>query len=559
MQLLVRIAGSVGTVACGPTDTISDLKAAISDRDGLPEDGFRLVHAGRELHAVELLGSCLESGAAVQCLLRLNGGGKKKKKKKKKDKVRPEDLDPNSIEYLMYKQADLSNKFKEENARRNFLQLERDKIYTFWEITKKEMDDVNADLRSKEREQEELAERHQVEIKMYKQRFRYLLYEHQNSIAQQKTAGEVELKLQQDHHLNQESEQYKDLRGLLVEVKEMEQSQQEMVAKLRNEQEREIHDLRVEHDRRLKEILNSYDKRMKVLRDSMEKDRKDELTALDNQKKEMIKSLKKLHDKALADIKTYYNDITHNNLELIQNLKVEVSEMKKREVRNQKMMLEIAQENKRLSAPMEKAHKEEHYLNRELEHYAKDKVELKEVKGNILVNEDELKRMEWEKEVLEQRFEQVKKERDELYKRLQSAVYEVQQKAGFKTSVVSKKMDLLQQKMETNTVLLGEALSAAGIAPDKVPGASVRMRQIVDAKDTEIVELQNEVAFLSSGYNEMIATYMAKLDEYSFPRDDLGFQPVHVKEQLLQSGGAPDQQYDDQDPADMDTGDMMTL
>merc|ERR1712160_7546 len=106
------------------------------------------------------------------------------------------------------------------------------------------MDDVNADLRSKEREQEELAERHQVEIKMYKQRFRYLLYEHQNSITQQKTAGEKELKLQQDHHLNQESEQYKDLRGLLVEVKEMEQSQQEMVAKLKNEQEREIHDLR---------------------------------------------------------------------------------------------------------------------------------------------------------------------------------------------------------------------------------------------------------------------------------------------------------------------------
>ena len=28
--------------------------------------------------------------------------------------------------------------------------------------------------------------------------------------------------------------------------------------------------------------------------------------------------MKKMHEKALADIKTYYNDITHNNLELIQ-------------------------------------------------------------------------------------------------------------------------------------------------------------------------------------------------------------------------------------------------
>jgi len=295
----------------------------------------------------------------------------------------------------------------------------------------------------------------------------------------------------------------------------------------------------VEHDRRLKEILNSYDKRMKVLRDNMEKERKDELTSLDNQKKDMIKSLKKMHEKALADIKTYYNDITHNNLELIQNLKVDVSEMKKREVRNQKMMLEIAQENKRLSAPMEKAHKEEQYLNRELEHYAKDKIELKEVKSQVLLHEDELRRVEWETEVLEQRFEQIQKEKDDLYKRLQSAVYEVQQKAGFKTSLVNKKLQLLDKKMETNTVLLGEALSAAGIAPDKIPGASMRMRQVVEEKDLQIQDLQGDIVALSSGYNEMIATFMAKLDEYSFPQDDLGFKPVHVKEPAFTEQSPP--------------------
>merc|ERR1712199_121774 len=173
------------------------------------------------------------------------------------------------------------------------------------------------------------------------------------------------------------------------------------------------------------------------------------------------------------------------------------------EVRNQKMMLEIAQENKRLSAPMEKAHKEEHYLNRELEHYAKDKIELKE-------------------------------EKDDLYKRLQSAVYEVQQKAGFKSSLVNKKLELLDKKMETNTVLLGEALSAAGIAPDKVPGASMRMRQVVEEKDQVIQELQGDILALSTGYNDMIATYMAKLEEYSFPQEDLGFKPVEVKEPIFQ-------------------------
>lgn len=50
--------------------------------------------------------------------------------------------------------------------------LERDKINTFWEISKKELEDRKAELRNKDREMEELEERHQVEIKVYKQKVR---------------------------------------------------------------------------------------------------------------------------------------------------------------------------------------------------------------------------------------------------------------------------------------------------------------------------------------------------------------------------------------------------
>ena len=36
----------------------------------------------------------------------------------------------------------------------------------------------------------------------------------------------------------------------------------------------------------------------------------------------------KKHEKAFGEIKNYYNDITHNNLDLIKSLKEEVAEMK---------------------------------------------------------------------------------------------------------------------------------------------------------------------------------------------------------------------------------------
>ena len=65
--------------------------------------------------------------------------------------------------------------------KRQVLSRAQDKINTFWEISKKELDDRKAELRNKDREGEELEERHQVEIKVYKQKVKHLLYEHQNN------------------------------------------------------------------------------------------------------------------------------------------------------------------------------------------------------------------------------------------------------------------------------------------------------------------------------------------------------------------------------------------
>merc|ERR1712146_277598 len=152
-----------------------------------------------------------------------------------------------------------------------------------------------------------------------------------------------------------------------------------------------------------------------------------------------------------------------------------------------------------------------------------------EVKAKILVTDEELKKVEWERGGLEQRYEKVKKERDTLYSNLQAAVYEVQQKAGFKNMLLHKKTDLLMKKMDTNNVMLGEAIAAAGIPPDKIGGAARRMREVVEEKDSQINMLQDNIANIAEAYNNMLATYVAKLNEYSFPVDDLGFKPVTLR------------------------------
>ena len=88
----------------------------------------------------------------------------------------------------------LREELDREREERNYFQLERDKVNTFWEITKKQLEEKKAELRNRDREMEEAEERHQVEIKVYKQKVKHLLYEHQNNITELKADGNLALK-----------------------------------------------------------------------------------------------------------------------------------------------------------------------------------------------------------------------------------------------------------------------------------------------------------------------------------------------------------------------------
>ena len=72
----------------------------------------------------------------------------------------------------------------------------------------------------------------------------------------------------------------------------------------------------------LPEIESKYERKMRMLRDELELRRKTEIHEVEERKNSQINTLMKNHEKAFSDIKNYYNDITLNNLALINSLKV---------------------------------------------------------------------------------------------------------------------------------------------------------------------------------------------------------------------------------------------
>ena len=75
-------------------------------------------------------------------------------------------------------------------------------------------------------------QKHQVIIKIYKQRVKHLLYEHQNEVTTAKTDSEIALKLLQDENRGKEAELKSDKRALKLEKKEVRRETWECTAGL---------------------------------------------------------------------------------------------------------------------------------------------------------------------------------------------------------------------------------------------------------------------------------------------------------------------------------------
>lgn len=471
--------------------------------------------------------------------------GKKKNKKKSAKPKSATMVDGISTEEMTKEQLEehivrLREELDREREERNYFQLERDKVNTFWEITKKQLEEKKAELRNQDREMEEAEERHQVEIKVYKQKVKHLLYEHQNNITELKADGLVTIKLAQDEHRKNELDLRKDKRALKVEIKEQELAHEDIVKNLKRGHDEKVTKLRQDYECEVKEVESKYDKKMRALRDELELRRKTEIHEIEERKNSQINTLMKNHEKAFSDIKNYYNDITLNNLALINSLKEQVEDMKKKEERMEKQMNEIMAENKRLTEPLQKAREQVEELRKQLANYDKDKASLASAKARLKVQGDALHKLEWEQEVLQQRFATTQGERDELYNKFVKAIHEVQQKSNFKNLLLEKKLSALADTLEKKEAQLNEVLSASNLDPTALTVVTRKLEDVLDSKNSAIKDLQYELARVCKAHNDLIRTYEAKLQSFGVPVEELGFKPLesNVGGQSLGQGPA---------------------
>merc|ERR1712227_684920 len=104
-----------------------------------------------------------------------------------------------------------------------------------------------------------------------------------------------------------------------------------------------------------------------------------------------------------------------------------------------------------------------------------------------------LHRMEFQHEVLQQQLATVTRERDELYNKFQHAIHDVQQKSGLKNLILEKKIDSIEEALETTEAQVSELLTSANVDQATASGISQKLDQVIAYKDDIVAQLQEEV------------------------------------------------------------------
>merc|ERR1711988_1531114 len=173
-------------------------------------------------------------------------------------------------------------------------------------------------------------------------------------------------------------------------------------------------------------------------------------------------------------------------------------------------------------------------MGEKLKSYPKGKMALKNLKAHNKQLEERISEAKQEYRGTEEKFRKIEKERDDLYRRFQKAVREIQRRAELgKNSVLEKKLEVLQSQFDEKQAELTQVLAAAKLDPSVVASVTKKLEQVLGAKNRQIKDLQYQVHQCTKAYNDTIRVYEAKLPSLGIDPEEIGFEPIQTAMSLM--------------------------
>ncbi|KAF6734221.1 Growth arrest-specific protein 8 [Oryzias melastigma] len=340
------------------------------------------------------------------------------------------------LQELVCLKADLDR----EREEKNHFQLERDSMLVLKGVLEKKLQEAEVKLSSICKEREEAEERHQVEISVYKQKLKQVLSRQQSSTASTcKPVQNQNLPVQETLALNHQ-------------VELMEQSNR--------------------YSRKLRDVEVKFDLKMRTLVEEQERRRAAALRQLKQQTRSYVASLKEEHSRALRG-------------------EEELRSVAQEELRELKEELQEAQQlNKELSAAQEKNRGLEEALEearKRLQDLRRAEEEAADLRSSLKEAQEELGGLREENRLLLRGFCKVQQERDELLRRQEHSMADLQRRSALKEELLHRKLRALNRFLERKEAQLLVALSPpagdpaeSGTGEELKEDSEVQGQQVLD-------------------------------------------------------------------------------
>lgn len=202
--------------------------------------------------------------------------------------------------------------------------MHQEQVQQSLDIVRDEVVKTEAHIRNLEAQIEKIQEAHNYDCRIYAQRVTHLEFEHERNLETEQQSLEKQQQADLAAHEAERQRLLSEKGRLQSDIHRQQVEYEEDLQKLLDQQKKEQSKLHEQFEAKHAELHAFYEDKLSELSHELELRRRIEQHELEERKSRHLNNLIEAHEKNFAEIKTYYNEITKDNLSLIRELNVSV-------------------------------------------------------------------------------------------------------------------------------------------------------------------------------------------------------------------------------------------
>ena len=402
----------------------------------------------------------------------------------------------------------------------------RDRAEASFQQERSRRRELKMELRARLAAKAEAADSQRVELQLHKEKMKALMLDHGLELSGLRVLSR-QTELQDERRRSaQEAEQEADNRRLGSHSAQRDVERHQLLNRLKLLHEEATMLLREDFERRSNELRRHAHKQLRSTRERLEAQRRQSVGRLEQRKAQHTASVLAGHKQQLDELKRFYSDITHANLELIRSLKEEIGDMRKKEQQGSGEVRRMQRLTDRLEQPLADNASAIDALRQRLQQHREEAAEVERLRLQLGQLERETERVKWETEVLTQKRGLVQAERGQLQRHLRAQDTQTQQQRLFSSLIASRQIAVLQAETEKAEAGLSELLLSSGLDAAALGGVERGLQGLLLDKNRDILALEDELKEWKQRFKRMMAEYEDEMRLYGLPKEELGFIPV---------------------------------